>query len=530
MVGIKYGDQRRKWNPAFVKYMKYIVGHKNYEGMPAAIDDEKQIRWNAPSNRPPGSKWSDLHDLRLKWWRKKAAEIHIPLAGHWISKTAKRIHPVGKKPCQTCGRVMILSYIYPTKSTITKLNRHLQDDKKIAHHDFLTIHEVIDVLESEELNAIGILREVFPKIPADMTSTSKLKTFFNEKIIPSEPQGKLSPGAMSNAPDRLDGFHTYNLCCRSGQDTGRDSENLKTYIDDRRAFEQWCQGNWAAANILMKLSGRGTCAACGKDKNITADHVGPISLGFAHTPFFEPLCRSCNSSKNNRMNLADVLLLIKLEKRGVRVISIHAKYLWDSCKNQVDSDAKARLLSKLLRINQHHYLTLLKHVLDDKLPDTILQFLSPQFAKNKYSFEGLNKQTFKFKRMMASPRSPTYAQSKAARMMRIAFEALEHYGAKDRRNVQFVEQKKLARAEAMMKKELEKAKAQKDLLREKLNVALSEKDSKKRADVLESIFKKQSHSNNDYSYVRRAILLYLVLVGRVLKKRFDENRAIRIGD
>jgi len=83
----------------------------------------------------------------------------------------------------------------------------------------------------------------------------------------------------------------------------------------------------------MKLSSKGICstdpANCrchGSETVITADHVGPISLGFAHTPYFVPLCSPCNSSKNNRMSLADVKRLIVLEQRGVTVVSWQAKF------------------------------------------------------------------------------------------------------------------------------------------------------------------------------------------------------------
>src|SRR3989344_1701512 len=55
-------------------------------------------------------------------------------------------------------------------------------------------------------------------------------------ICPNK-RNSLSAGAMSNAPDRLDGYHTYNLCCRSKQDTGRHKSNLARYGEDRRAYE-----------------------------------------------------------------------------------------------------------------------------------------------------------------------------------------------------------------------------------------------------------------------------------------------------
>ena len=32
---------------------------------------------------------------------------------------------------------------------------------------------------------------------------------------------------MGNPPDRLDGFHSYNNCCRPTADKGRSDENMK---------------------------------------------------------------------------------------------------------------------------------------------------------------------------------------------------------------------------------------------------------------------------------------------------------------
>ena len=82
----KYGGRGREWNPNFVKYMYKIVNHHNYKKMPWGIDKKGKIRWNAPSHRPPGGKWSNLHNERLDWWKKKALEINVPIEGKWISK------------------------------------------------------------------------------------------------------------------------------------------------------------------------------------------------------------------------------------------------------------------------------------------------------------------------------------------------------------------------------------------------------------------------------------------------------------
>jgi len=95
-----------------------------------------------------------------------------------------------------------------------------------------------------------VLDNIFGNGLQNAGDAEAVKQIFRTIIVPRKPRGLLSPGAMSNAPDRLDGFHTYNLCCRPTQDTGRAVDNLKSYGDDRRAFEQWCEGDWAAANLL----------------------------------------------------------------------------------------------------------------------------------------------------------------------------------------------------------------------------------------------------------------------------------------
>lgn len=45
----------------------------------------------------------------------------------------------------------------------------------------------------------------------------------------------------------------------------------------------------------------GKCLACGTDKNISMDHVKPLSKGGRHEPSnIQPLCLSCNSSKHTK--------------------------------------------------------------------------------------------------------------------------------------------------------------------------------------------------------------------------------------
>lgn len=430
-----YGDQRRKWSSGFESYMKSVIQHENFFGMPDAIDSEGVMRWNAPSNRPPG-RWQDLRDRRLAWWRQKAVSFGIPQVGGWISKVVKRNHPFNEKPCQTCGRVMFIGYVYPTRRTLQKLNSALSENDAIAFSDFKTIYEVVPfLLEKAGVRGLEKLIDVFPELNNSGKSVDELLGYFRHHIVPSEPKGRLSPGSMSNAPDRLDGFHSYNLCCRSGQDTGRSADNLRTYSDDRRAFEFWCEGDWAAASLLMTMGGVGVCAECGRTAKMTADHVGPISLGFKHSPKFRPLCGSCNSTKGNRLTLRDTKELVEDEKSGDSVVSFQIKQLWDLCKNGVETEDDAKRLCNLLRINQHYYLRVLKEIFDLGYPDLLLERLHPEYAREKISIVGLNASNFEYKEIQKTKRADSYSNSKACRAIRISFEALDDYSEKAKRNI-----------------------------------------------------------------------------------------------
>lgn len=519
---IRYGDKRRPWHPRFVEYMQKIVTHPNYVGMPAAVDEEGVIRWNAPSNRPPGSKHEKLHDERLEWWRRKAAALGIPQQGHWISRVAKRIHPYGEKPCQTCGRILFLDYLYPTRATVRYLNQHLPARSHLPYDDLATIYDVAGrVVQVLGDRAYRIFESLFPELRGAGHTPEALQTALRERVVPLEPKGKLSPGAMSNAPDRLDGFHAYNLCCRHKQDTGRAADNLRLYADDRRAFVQWVGGDWAAANALMRSLTLGTCPSCGNEGILTADHIGPISLGFAHRPKFVPACRGCNSARNNRMRLSDVHRLLENEANGDRVISWHARALWDGTKGAVQTDADALRLSKLLRINQHYYLMLLARIHRAGFPDVLLAFLRPDYGKDKIDFVGRREGTFEYERIDRTPRARSYARSKAARMVRIAFDALEDYANKETRNVHAVPREVLDPIERDLGAALRRCRGRSVRFREQFLAALSlDAEPKVRDVVIRKAAGDTYRPPQECPDVHRLIRQYMDAAGRWLGEAF----------
>ena len=502
--------------------------------MPATKDRTGKIDWTIPTGRSPGSKNWDGNKRRKEWWELKARELGIAIHGKWISKAAKTLHPWGWKPCQTCGRWMRLSYSYPRAVTVSALNAHLPPDAQLDPLTLLDVYETLDHFVDtigQEASA-RIFASVFPELgPTEGADADELKARVEEKLVRTESR-RFSPGVMSNAPDRLDGFHTYNLCCRSGQDTGRSRENLRTYGVDRRAFEHWSEGDWVAADLLMHSTSRGSCPRCEEIRDLTADHVGPISLGFRHMPYFEAVCGSCNSAKNNRMSFDDVDALRRLDSEVDRVVSWHAASLWKRSKDRVDDRESALRLSKLLNVNQHEFLRLLLRARAAGVPDALMQFLSPGYSENRAEFVGLNPETLRYERIERTRRQPTYALSKATRLVRIAFEALDDYALKEKRNVQAVPGDLLVEVSAGVDEALQRAVADPSLWREPLLEALDPAEPANRREnrIQELIGPGHYDPDHDYGYVRQAFERYMDRVGEVLAARLDDEDAIKLWD
>jgi len=220
---------------------------------------------------------------------------------------------------------MDIRYAYPSATLLRRIERLDFIDESFPVDPFEQLTSLITRLVEQFGDRVfaalpGLLGTSSVIVPALAPELDKWLAWIEEKYLPQEPS-TLSPGAMSNAPDRLDGFHSFNLCCRSKTDPGRSRENLQSYITDRRVFEYWVEGDWVAADRLMGLIRSDKHlneAACvnGHAGPCAADHIGPISRGFVHKPEFQLLCRMCNSAKNNRMSVTDVRHLMAAESRG----------------------------------------------------------------------------------------------------------------------------------------------------------------------------------------------------------------------
>lgn len=441
----KYGGE------VFESYAREIVEHPNYAGMPDLYGNKGTIQWEAPSNRSTG-KFKDTHHLRRDWWRQKATSLGIDPATEksWISKVAKAIHPFGKKPCKSCGKWMSLSYCYPSKILVARLERlgYIPDSVEVT-----SLSDIRDLLPVMAVATENRILDDLPKIlvakgieiPSLGRNLEAWMGFISDTYIPSEPS-LLSPGAMSNAPDRLDGFHSFNRCCRERADTGRTRENLASYVTDRRVFEYWVDGDWIAADRLMgqvrsnKVLQQEKCFNSKQPGShpqpCQADHIGPISLGFSHRPQFQFLCRACNSGKNNRMYATDVALLLKAEAEGEQVVSWFAAPAWELLKHRAVDDESALRLSKILRDNRHSYMGILHGLFGAGELVYLASLLHLKAAERVCTFVNLRAENHitKFDSLEEVRRETKYTIEQKTRRLAIGLESLRDYFKKENRN------------------------------------------------------------------------------------------------
>ena len=407
-------------HPNAVDYQKMIVEHQNYKNLPEIYNSSNNIRWVAASNTELGLK-------RKKWWLNKKQNLlddGIKLDKRAeLQPTCLYIHPTKKKADQKTGIMWDLRYVYPSAHTLKKINKifnknySISDTKEGAK---TTIFKIIDDLHKDE--KFKNLENIFPGISKNK-NIQKIKEFVEKEYV-NKFNRKFSPGAMSNCPDRLDGFHDYCLGNRNLTDKGRSKENLQTYGRDRRAYEKWADGDWKAANVLMKLINKH-----GK----SADHVGPISLGFCHRPSFNIMSKAENSAKGNRLTLNDFNQL-KIEEKKEEVVSWHSKPFWDLVQNKIKNKNDVKKLSKLMRRNMDCILIILYEVLKLGHKNFLLTLLNPKYAyfKSNIKFENFNKETGKYTKIIKIPGSRKEYENNANRYIEISFQALEEY--KDKKN------------------------------------------------------------------------------------------------
>lgn len=406
----------RVWHKNFIKYTKYITKHPNYKGLLFKLSKDKNIKWVVTGKSENGKK-------RRDWWNIKCKENKIKIEPGCYAKIAALIHPTKKHVCQICGRSLSVKYIYPNKRMLNQIEKKFNVEYEPFIKDiFEIIKELVknkdDILKFVKIFRINKKSKIFTK--------SNLLEYIKKELVNKSAKRFLSPGVMSNSPDRFDGFHSDGNCCRPESDKGRHKSNLLRYGQDRRVYMNWADGNWKKADRLMSEFSR---------HGVSADHIGPISLGFCHRPKFQPMTREQNSTKNNRMSLQDVKILIDDEKNGEQIVSWHSKYIWDKLKKDVNTNTDAIKLSRMMRSNLHHVLMVFSIIEENGHIDFLKSFLHPEYSFFDYRFYDFNKKDGTYGSCKKIVKKGKNQKNNAGRYFRIAFEELKQYRNIKNRNI-----------------------------------------------------------------------------------------------
>lgn len=410
------------WNKKFVEYMNFIINHPNYNGLPITKRSDGSYSWIAPAKGNIGLE-------RINWAKNKMKELGISENDKSpYSKLMFEIHPTKEKVCQICGNTMSLYYIYINSSFAKSIKKEFNYNSDITQSIYDVCNDLI-ALNFEECHIKKFLIDAFH---LDISLSNSLNFILQncEKCCRNGNSKKLGPGAMSNFPDRFDGFHTYNRCCRSKEDKGRSKENLRTYGKDRRAYEYWSDGNIYAANLFMHSH---------YFIGTSADHIGPISLGFVHdSHYLQPMSAGENSSKRDKLSLEDINTLINIENStGISAISSFSSEIWKYIKqNYLDNKNDIPIYRELLKQNMTNFMFII-WTINNKCKTKgkkflIKTFLEPKFDYFNYDYSfNVNGEIIK-KTLRHKTDS---SKNEINRYIRIAFESINDYNEKDNRNL-----------------------------------------------------------------------------------------------
>ena len=415
--------EEKEWHPKFKEYMEFIIHHQNYKGLPITKKSDGTWSWFA-------TKKTQIGKERIAWCENLAKKLGFSIEPGVYANVMREIHPTKWKVCQTCGNSMSIYYHYPSVNLLKRLKKQFGVEYTEIDH----ISDIWDDLLNKGFSNHDIASFLIKigKLKLNANTTNKDEVI-NELEALCRNKGKkiLSPGAMSNFPDRFDGFHTYNRCCRTIHDKGRSKENLKSYTKDRRAYEYWSDGNIHAANQFM-----------GSEffKNVSADHIGPISLGFVHDPrYLQPLDGSDNSSKRDRLQFEDIEKIIEIESRtNVYPMSWYSKLIWEHIKKNYSTNVSkiSGVYRDALKQNMSNFMYILWYILEHCNEDGEF-FLEEALLKPNYHYFDY---TYTFNELgeitSSNPRHFTERnQYETERYKRIAFESVYDYNDKENRNV-----------------------------------------------------------------------------------------------
>ncbi len=415
--------EERKWHPHFARYMDEIVNHPNYKGLPICKKTDGSYSWVA-------TKTSAVGKARIAWCIEKAKELGFDIQPGTYADVMLEIHPTKWKVCQTCGEEMSLYYHYPNTHLLKALYKTFGIEYTQCDH----ISDIWDDLINNGFQHAQIASLLISKGNLALPVSAPKEEIIDALEYACRKGSKkcLGPGAMSNFPDRFDGFHSYNRCCRASQDKGRSKENMKSYTKDRRAYEYWSGGNIHAANQFMGSH---------VFEGISADHIGPISLGFVHDPrYLQPMEGGDNSAKRDRLQMEDIKKIIATEKRtGVYPMSWFSKEIWEHIRANYayEPDKVSGVYRDALKQNMANYMYVLWYIMEN-CPDNGEAFLISAFLQANFEYFNYSYSFAPNGEIIGThPRHHTGRnEHETGRYCRIAIDAVYDYMDKGNRNVE----------------------------------------------------------------------------------------------
>lgn len=414
-------SEEKPWSKEFTEYEDFIVYHKNYKGLSITKREDGKYNWITTAQ-------SEIGKQRKTWAEKKGAGLGIlNNTNGFYAAVMLAIHPTKKKPCQICGKSMSLFYHYPNANLARALKKEFDYDCDI----YESIYDICNNIKNKGIPEKHIIEFLKTKCKLEDTYTDIETLICHCELKCRSGNSKmLGPGAMSNFPDRYDGFHTYNRCCRAKEDKGRSRENLRTYGKDRRAYEYFSDGNIHAADRFMTSP---------FFKNSSADHILPVSLGGVHDPcYLQKMPTGYNSSKRDRLVKEDVVKAIEIEKRtGTPAVSWFALILWEYLKKNVMGFRQSDLenFRVCMKQNMNDFLSILCQIKEvDNNAESY--FITEKLIKPKhkyfisdYNFNSDGSYT-ETKRHITERTSEEFE-----RMKRIGLDSLDEYKSKNNRNM-----------------------------------------------------------------------------------------------
>lgn len=413
--------EEKVWAKEFLEYEEFIANHPNYKGLPITKGKGGKYNWIATGQSEVGKK-------RKAWAEKKGREIGIDAnSSKFYSEVMLAIHPTKTKPCQICGKSMSLYYHYPNANLVKAFKKEFNYECDV----YESIYDICDNLKKHRITEKQIINFLKNKCKLDDNYTDLDTLICHCEVKCRNGLSKmLGPGAMSNFPDRYDGFHTYNRCCRSTEDKGRSKENLRTYGKDRRAYEYFSDGNIHAADRFMNskfFEGK------------SADHIIPVSLGGVHdSHYLQVMPTGDNSSKRDRLVKEDVLKAIEIEKSSkLKAVSWFVSDLWKYLIIHVGSFTQPDFekFRVCLKQNMSDFLNILCRI--KELENEIgINFIIETLIKPKHKYFEID---YEFNSDGSYSEKERHITERASeefeRMKRISLDSLDEYKSKDNRNM-----------------------------------------------------------------------------------------------